>query len=103
MNPQKERKNTQIEEYIDFYHSAGVQHIAVATRDIIFTVGELRKRGVEFLEVPASYYEDLADRVGTIKEDINVLRELNVLVDRDEEGYLLQSLPNLFKIDLRCS
>jgi len=88
--PAKGKKKSQIEEYIDFYHSAGVQHIAVATRDIIFTVGELRKRGVEFLEVPASYYEDLADRVGTIKEDINVLRELNVLVDRDEEGYLLQ-------------
>ena len=88
--PAKGKKKSQIEEYIDFYHSAGVQHIAVATKDIIFTVGELRKRGVEFLEVPESYYEDLLDRVGTIKEDINVLKELNVLVDRDEEGYLLQ-------------
>ena len=88
--PAKGKKKSQIEEYIDFYHSAGVQHIAVATKDIIYTVGELRKRGVEFLEVPASYYEDLSDRVGKIKEDINVLKELNVLVDRDEEGYLLQ-------------
>jgi 4-hydroxyphenylpyruvate dioxygenase len=88
--PAKGKKKSQIEEYIDFYHSAGVQHIALATKDIIQTVGELRKRGVEFLEVPSTYYDDLLDRIGDIKEDINVLRELSVLVDRDEEGYLLQ-------------
>lgn len=88
--PAKGKKKSQIEEYIDFYHSAGVQHIAVATKDIIYTVGELRRRGVEFLEVPGSYYDDLLDRVGTIKEDLNVLKDLNILVDRDEEGYLLQ-------------
>ena len=88
--PAKGKKKSQIEEYIDFYHSAGVQHIAVATKDIIYTVGELRRRGVEFLEVPGSYYEDLIDRVGEIKEDVAVLKKLNILVDRDDEGYLLQ-------------
>ena len=67
-----------------------MQHIAVATKDIIFTVGELRKRGVDFLEVPATYYDDLIDRVGEIKEDLEILKDLNILVDRDDEGYLLQ-------------
>lgn len=88
--PAKGKKKSQIEEYIDFYHSAGVQHIAVATKDIIHTVSELRKRGVEFLEVPATYYEDLIERVGNIKEDVKILQDLNILVDRDDEGYLLQ-------------
>lgn len=88
--PAKGKKKSQIEEYIDFYQSAGVQHIAVATKDIIYTVGELRKRGVEFLEVPGTYYDDLLERVGEIKEDVSVLKDLNILVDRDEEGYLLQ-------------
>jgi 4-hydroxyphenylpyruvate dioxygenase len=88
--PAKGRKKSQIEEYIDFYQGAGVQHIAVATKDIIFTVGELRKRGVDFLEVPATYYDDLIDRVGEIKEDLEILKDLNILVDRDDEGYLLQ-------------
>ena len=88
--PAKGKKKSQIEEYIDFYQSAGVQHIAVATKDIIYTVGELRNRGVEFLEVPATYYEDLTERVGEIKEDIAELQKLNILVDNDEEGYLLQ-------------
>ncbi|TAF63128.1 MAG: 4-hydroxyphenylpyruvate dioxygenase [Cytophagales bacterium] len=83
-------KKSQIEEYLDFYQGAGVQHIAVATDDIIFTVGELRARGVEFLHVPATYYDDLTQRVGSIKEDIQKLKELNILVDRDDEGYLLQ-------------
>ncbi len=83
-------KKSQIEEYLQFYHGAGVQHIAVATDDIAFTVSELRKRGVEFLHVPETYYEDLQERVGEIDEEINTLRELNILVDRDEEGYLLQ-------------
>ncbi len=88
--PAKGKKKSQIEEYIDFYQSAGVQHIAVASKDIIYTVGELRRRGVEFLEIPGTYYDDLLDRVGDIKEDVAVLKELNILVDRDEEGYLLQ-------------
>jgi 4-hydroxyphenylpyruvate dioxygenase len=83
-------KKSQIEEYLDFYEGAGVQHLAVATDDIIETVTQLRKRGIEFLRVPDVYYDDLSDRVGHIKEDINQLRALNILVDRDEEGYLLQ-------------
>lgn len=88
--PAKGKKKSQIEEYIDFYNSAGVQHIAVATKDIIYTVGELRRRGVEFLEVPGTYYDDLIERVGEIKEDVAELKKLNILVDHDEEGYLLQ-------------
>ncbi len=83
-------KKSQIEEYLDFYRSAGVQHIAIATDDIIYTVDELRKRGVDFLYVPETYYETVLDRVGEIKEDIEELQRLNILVDRDEEGYLLQ-------------
>jgi len=88
--PAKGKKKSQIEEYLDFYHSAGVQHIAIATDDIIYTVSELRKRGVEFLKVPDSYYIDVLDRVGTIHEDLQELKKLNILIDRDEEGYLLQ-------------
>jgi 4-hydroxyphenylpyruvate dioxygenase len=88
--PAAGKKKSQIEEYLDFYHGAGVQHIAVATDDIIKTVTELRKRGVEFLYVPDNYYEDVLDRVGHIDEDLNVLKSLNVLIDRDDEGYLLQ-------------
>jgi 4-hydroxyphenylpyruvate dioxygenase len=79
-----------VEEYLDFYEGAGVQHLAVATDNIIRTVSQLRKRGIEFLHVPASYYDDLFERVGTIDEDINQLKDLNILIDRDEEGYLLQ-------------
>jgi 4-hydroxyphenylpyruvate dioxygenase len=88
--PAEGKKKSQIEEYIDFYNGAGVQHIAVATDDIIKTVGEMRKRGVDFLYVPETYYNDLTERVGDIKENIEALKELNILVDRDEEGYLLQ-------------
>ncbi|MBL3655363.1 4-hydroxyphenylpyruvate dioxygenase [Fulvivirga sediminis] len=88
--PAKGKKKSQIEEYIDFYHGAGVQHIAIATDDIIHTVSELRSRGVEFLIVPENYYNELTDRVGEIEEDIKQLKDLNILVDRDEEGYLLQ-------------
>ena len=88
--PAEGRKKSQIEEYIDFYGDSGVQHIAIATDDIIHTVGELRKRGIEFLYVPDNYYEDLTARVGEIKEEIEELKKLNILVDRDEEGYLLQ-------------
>lgn len=88
--PASGKRKSQIEEYIEFYHGAGVQHIAVATNDIIHTVSELRRRGVQFLHVPETYYLDLLDRVGSIQEDINDLRKLNILVDRDDEGYLLQ-------------
>lgn len=88
--PAEGKKKSQIEEYIDFYNGAGVQHIAVATDDIIQTVEELRKRGVEFLYVPDVYYEDVLDRVGEIDEDLKPLKDLNILIDRDDEGYLLQ-------------
>lgn len=88
--PAEGKKKSQIEEYLDFYQGAGVQHMAIATDDIIHTVSELRRRGVEFLEVPATYYDDLLDRVGKIDEDLQPLKDLNILVDRDEEGYLLQ-------------
>lgn len=88
--PAEGKKKSQIEEYIDFYGGAGVQHIAIATDDIIHTVTELRARGMEFLHVPANYYEGLLERVGHIEEDIAPLKALNILVDRDEEGYLLQ-------------
>lgn len=88
--PAMGKKKSQIEEYLEFYHGAGVQHIAVATDDILFTVSELRKRGMEFLYVPDTYYEDVLDRVGKIDEDLKELRKLNILIDRDEEGYLLQ-------------
>ena len=83
-------KKSQVDEYLDFYNGAGVQHIAIATNDIIKTVTELKNRGVDFLEVPPSYYDDLLMRVGKIDEDIEPLKALNILVDRDEEGYLLQ-------------
>jgi 4-hydroxyphenylpyruvate dioxygenase len=88
--PAEGKKKSQIEEYLDFYGGAGIQHIAVATDNILETVTALRSRGVEFLTVPGSYYEDLLDRVGHIDEDLGPLRELGILVDRDEEGYLLQ-------------
>ncbi len=88
--PAKGLKKSQIEEYLDFYKSAGVQHIAVSTDDIIKTVGQLRENGVEFLYVPENYYEDLLDRVGEIDESIEDLKSQNILVDRDDEGYLLQ-------------
>jgi len=88
--PASGKKKSQIEEFIEFYNGPGVQHIAVATNDILHTVSELRRRGVQFLNVPDTYYTDLLDRVGSIEEDINVLRSLNILVDRDDEGYLLQ-------------
>jgi 4-hydroxyphenylpyruvate dioxygenase len=88
--PAEGKKKSQIEEYLDFYRGAGVQHIAVATDDIIFTVDELRRRGVEFLYVPDTYYDDVLDRVGSIEEDLKELKRLNILIDRDDEGYLLQ-------------
>lgn len=88
--PAEGKKKSQVEEYLDFYEGEGVQHIAIATKDIVATVRQLMARGVEFLKVPDSYYNDLFERVGTIEEDIAPLRELGILVDRDDEGYLLQ-------------
>jgi 4-hydroxyphenylpyruvate dioxygenase len=88
--PAEGKKKSQVEEYLEFYNGEGVQHVALATKDIVKTVTELRKRGIEFLQVPKSYYDDLLERVGQIDEDIAPLRELGILVDRDEEGYLLQ-------------
>ncbi|HHC79679.1 MAG TPA: 4-hydroxyphenylpyruvate dioxygenase, partial [Flavobacteriia bacterium] len=88
--PAKGKKKSQIEEYLDFYNGAGVQHIAVATNDIVKTVSAMRDRGVEFLYVPDTYYDDLLERVGKIDEDVEVLKKHGVLIDRDEEGYLLQ-------------
>jgi len=88
--PAEGRKKSQIEEYIEFYNGAGVQHLALATDNIIETVSGLRDRGVEFLTVPATYYEDVLDRVGEIDEDLAPLKDLGILIDRDDEGYLLQ-------------
>ncbi len=88
--PAEGKKKSQIEEFIEYYNGAGVQHIAVTTNNIIETVSAMRDRGVEFLYVPESYYDDLLDRVGEIEEDVEVLKEHGVLVDRDDEGYLLQ-------------
>jgi 4-hydroxyphenylpyruvate dioxygenase len=88
--PAQGKKKSQIDEYLEFYNGPGVQHIAMATDDIIATVSALRDRGVEFLRVPGTYYDTVLDRVGHIDEDLMSLRELGILVDRDEEGYLLQ-------------
>ncbi len=89
--PAEGKKKSQIEEYLDFYEGEGVQHIAVATNDIVKTVRALKARGVEFLSAPPNaYYEDMTARVGKIEEDLSPLQELGILVDSDEEGYLLQ-------------
>jgi 4-hydroxyphenylpyruvate dioxygenase len=88
--PAEGKKKSQVEEFLDYYGGEGVQHIAVATKDIVATVRKLQFRGVEFLKVPPAYYDDLRKRIGVIEEDIDVLAELGILVDRDEEGYLLQ-------------
>jgi len=88
--PAEGKKKSQVEEYLEFYNGEGVQHIAMATNDILSTVGKLMSRGVEFLRVPTIYYDDLLDRVGHIDEDLDPLKELGILVDRDNEGYLLQ-------------
>jgi 4-hydroxyphenylpyruvate dioxygenase len=88
--PAEGKKKSQVEEYLEFYDGEGVQHVALATADIVATVRELKSRGVEFLQVPTSYYDDLIDRVGKIDEDLEPLKELGILVDRDDEGYLLQ-------------
>ncbi|MBK6835192.1 MAG: 4-hydroxyphenylpyruvate dioxygenase [Bacteroidetes bacterium] len=88
--PADGKKKSQIEEYLDFYRGPGCQHIAVATDDIVFTISEMRRRGVEFLHVPGSYYDTVKERVGIIEEDMEKLKSLGIMVDRDEEGYLLQ-------------
>jgi 4-hydroxyphenylpyruvate dioxygenase len=88
--PAEGKKKSQVEEYLDFYNGEGCQHVALATNNIVQTVTELQARGIEFLKVPSSYYDELFERVGSIDEDIAPLRELGILVDRDEEGYLLQ-------------
>lgn len=83
-------KKSQIEEYLDFYEGPGCQHIAVATDEIVFTVSQMRKHGVEFLHVPSTYYDTVGECVGKIAEDMKTLKNLGIMVDRDEEGYLLQ-------------
>jgi 4-hydroxyphenylpyruvate dioxygenase len=88
--PAQGRKKSQIDEYLDFYRGPGVQHLAIATDNIIETVTALRDRGVDFLQVPKVYYDSVLDRVGHIDEDLAPLKELGILVDRDDEGYLLQ-------------
>jgi 4-hydroxyphenylpyruvate dioxygenase len=84
------KKKSQVQEYLDFYNGPGCQHIAVATDDIVFTISEMKKRGIEFLYVPGSYYDTVQARVGIIEEDLNELKKWGIMVDRDEEGYLLQ-------------
>ena len=88
--PAKGLKKSQIEEYITFNNGAGVQHVAIETDDIISTISKMREQGVEFLDIPESYYDDLLDRVGPIDEDLEPLKKLNILVDRDDKGYMLQ-------------
>jgi 4-hydroxyphenylpyruvate dioxygenase len=88
--PAEGKKKSQVEEYLEFYDGEGVQHVAMATNDIVKTVKDLMSRGVEFLKVPSSYYEDMLAMVGTIDEDLEPLKELGILVDSDNEGYLLQ-------------
>lgn len=88
--PAEGKKKSQIDEFLEFHGGPGVQHVALRTDDIIYTVSRLRARGIQFLSVPRTYYEMLTDRVGEIDEDIDVLADLGILVDRDDEGYLLQ-------------
>jgi 4-hydroxyphenylpyruvate dioxygenase len=88
--PAEGKRKSQIQEYLDFYNGPGVQHLAILTEDICSTVAILKKNGVEFLSTPDSYYEMLSERVGEIDEEIERIKELNILVDRDDEGYLLQ-------------
>jgi 4-hydroxyphenylpyruvate dioxygenase len=88
--PAEGKRRSQIEEYLDFYRGPGVQHIALATNDILHTVNKLHQQGIDFLHVPHSYYTELQARVGTIDEPVDELEELGILVDRDDEGYMLQ-------------
>jgi 4-hydroxyphenylpyruvate dioxygenase len=88
--PAEGKRKSQVEEFLEFFNGEGVQHVALATKDIVKTVRELMKRGVEFLKVPGSYYDDLEARVGKIDEDLEPLKDMGILVDRDPDGYLLQ-------------
>src|SRR5690606_4746582 len=88
--PAAGKRKSQIQEYLDFNRGPGVQHVALTTNDIVHTVSVLRDNGVDFLRVPDSYYDIVWDRVGDIKEDHQTLRDLNILIDRDDKGYLLQ-------------
>ena len=88
--PAEGKKKSQVEEYLEFYHGEGVQHVAIATKNIVETVEELQGRGLEFLNIPSMYYDTLPERVGHIDEDLEPLKRLGILVDRDNEGYLLQ-------------
>jgi 4-hydroxyphenylpyruvate dioxygenase len=88
--PAAGKKKSQIDEYLEYFGGAGVQHVALRTDDIVATVSALKARGMQFLRVPKTYYDVLTDRVGEIDEDVEVLAELGILVDRDDEGYLLQ-------------
>jgi 4-hydroxyphenylpyruvate dioxygenase len=88
--PAEGKRKSQIEEYLEFFGGPGVQHIALATEDIVATVEGLRDRGIRFLDTPDAYYDDVAERVGEIEEDWSALRRLKILADRDDEGYLLQ-------------
>jgi len=88
--PAEGRRKSQIEEYLEFYHGPGVQHVAMATNNILETVSKLQEQGVPFLKVPHSYYTELEKRVGKIDEPIQELEKLGILVDRDDEGYMLQ-------------
>src|SRR6202011_2956430 len=87
--PAQGLKRSQIEEYLDFYGGPGIQHVAIATDGLVETVRALRGNGVELLETPSSYYDTLGERVGAIDEDVAILRDLNILVDRDDQGYML--------------
>jgi 4-hydroxyphenylpyruvate dioxygenase len=88
--PAKGKKKSQVEEYLDYYKGEGCQHVALATNNIVETVTAMQERGVEFLRIPSKYYDDLQNRVGHIDEEIVTLKKLGILVDRDDEGYLLQ-------------
>jgi 4-hydroxyphenylpyruvate dioxygenase len=88
--PAEGKRKSQIEEYIEYYNGAGAQHNAMATRDIVHCVEDLRERGVEFLTIPDEYYDEVPERIGEIEEDLDDLRKQGILVDRDDEGYLLQ-------------
>ncbi len=88
--PAEGKKKSQIEEYLDFYRGSGAQHVAMATDNIIETISQLRSRGIEFLHVPDAYYDTVIDRVKEIDEDLETLKKLRILIDRDEDGYLLQ-------------
>jgi 4-hydroxyphenylpyruvate dioxygenase len=88
--PAKGKRKSQVEEYLDFYGGPGVQHIALATNDIVYTIRKLQEQGVEFLQIPHAYYTELQGRVGKIDEPVDDLEELGILVDRDNEGYMLQ-------------